>query len=473
MNSLVTVLLSFSIAESKPFRIMDSPNPLTLIAETDEGVLPGAEFQVLLADREPSVLATIEQSLMDAGSEHRLQMTCAKSLADASERLQSDHCFDLVLVALSDQESASSARQIIDALAVSSVAVPMIVLYADHQAQLSSELVQLGAVGRVSIAALNGDTLSLAITCIQERNRSRIELNSLNAQLRQSGSELQGAQRMLMQMEKLNSIGELAAGVAHEVKNPLATLQMGVDYFHRQSERNTETDTGMIECMQEAIARASTIIRGMVDFSRCDKLEMKLGNVNRGLRRALQMVRHEVLKYNVKVIRECRDPLPAVRLDEGKIEQVLINVLTNAMQAMSACEHQPERMLKVSTTSGRLESLTDGKLQERQGFPKSGDDVVMIEIRDFGPGIPEAKLDRVFDPFFTTKPQGQGTGLGMAVAKNIIDLHHGHLQISNETEPKGLRVRIILSACQLDAESAAESMLKVGVANSGIRKVAC
>ncbi len=446
---------------------MDSSNPLTLLADTGPVTLPPAGIQILLVDRVPSVLPTVAKSLAEANFEHQPDVTCSNSVNEAREQLESTQCFDLVLVALTEKESGPSARQTIDALATVSGAPPVVLLYACHQTQLSRELLRLGAVGRVSTAAMNGDgdSLALAITYALEKHRSRFELDSLNAQLQQSSNELQSAQRMLMQMEKLNSLGELAAGVAHEVKNPLATLQMGVDYFHGQNENKSETDALMIEHMQEAITRASKIIRGMVDFSRCDTLEMKLGNVNRSLRRALRMVRHEVLKHNIKITREFRDPLPAVRLDEGKIEQVLINVLSNAMQAMGMSERKHERMLNVITTSGRLESLTDGNLRDSEGFPRSCDDVVMIEIRDFGPGIPEEKLAQVFDPFFSTKPAGQGTGLGMSVAKNIVDLHHGHLQLCNETDPPGLRVRIILSACQLDAKSAVESMSR-GIARS-------
>ena len=175
------------------------------------------------------------------------------------------------------------------------------------------------------------------------------------------------------------------------------------------------------------------------------------------------MVKHEVVKHHTKVATHFTTPIPAVKIDEGKVEQVLINVLVNSIQAMAHAG--TESRLQVSTFWGELESIDrDLGLRDYDRL-RVQDHAVVVEIRDFGPGIPEEKMTRIFEPFYTTKPTGEGTGLGLSVAKNIIDLHRGHLQVQNMQDPGGLRVRIFFKAQENDRDSSGGKTIKASAHN--------
>ena len=394
----------------------------------------------------------LERHLQDAGFEVAPVVSRAASLREALTMLnrqgKRSPGFDVILLDMSLPDSYGP-----DTFAPVNAAardVPVIILSGNEDRDFAVEMVQRGVQDYLPKNVLSGDLLLRSILFALERQRSRLEMSALNGRLKRTTHDLKTAQMQLIQAEKLDSLGRLAAGVAHEVKNPLATLQMGVDFFCRHVEDLGDSGQMMVEHMQEAITNADRIIRGMVDYSRSDSLEMELCNINVIVRKALRMVRHEIIKYNVKVDREFAAPIPAVRVDDGKVEQVLINLMVNAIQAMASGEgNGNNRSLSVKTYWGQIESIDrDLGLRDYDRL-RVQDPAVIVEIRDQGPGIPEDKLTRVFEPFYTTKPSGEGTGLGMSVAKNIVDLHRGHMQVTNVENPRGLRVRIFLRAYEL------------------------
>jgi signal transduction histidine kinase len=154
---------------------------------------------------------------------------------------------------------------------------------------------------------------------------------------------------------------------------------------------------------------------------------------------SLRLINSEVTASQITVVRELGADLPQVRLDRGKMEQVFINLFINALQAMSQ-----GGVLTVTTRHGRFGE--DLKLSGPAFSQfKPGDPVVIAEVQDTGPGIPEGQLPRLFDPFFTTKPAGVGNGLGLSVVKKIVDLHGGAIDIRN-APPGGARVTLVLEA---------------------------
>ncbi len=307
----------------------------------------------------------------------------------------------------------------------------------DHE--LSLEMVQHGAQDYLPKDTLSGDLLGRSLLYALERQRVRMGMKKLNDQLQRTTCELQTTQMHLIQAEKLESLGRLAAGVAHEVKNPLGVLQMGVDYFSNKTATLGGNAELILANMQEAITRADTIIHDMLDFSRSDQLKMNLCNVNELMGSSLRMVHHELLKNKITIIKTLATNLPNVRVDGAKLEQVLINIIMNAAQAMPS-----GGPLLVSTFSAEFsESSHDEGSRDLERL-RSGDEVIVLEVRDHGSGIPEEILPRIFEPFFTTKPTGEGTGLGLAVARRIVELHRGRLQMTNMTSPTGVRARIVL-----------------------------
>jgi PAS domain S-box-containing protein len=273
---------------------------------------------------------------------------------------------------------------------------------------------------------------------LQQKNR---ELAASEAALRRSHEELKAAQLQLIQAEKMESIGTLAAGVAHEVKNPLAILQMGVNYITKKVTPADENMTMVLQEMKEAITRADLITRGLLDFAASKQLTVRLLNFNQLIEETLKMVRHELNKKGIKLIQELREPLPRVAVDKTQIQQVFVNVFVNAIHAM------PEGgTLSIRSYAKQLTETAHNEGSRKAGHLWVGDTAVVAEVEDTGAGIPQELLSKIFDPFFTTKPTGVGTGLGLPVSRKIIELHGGTIDIKNKPQGGGVRVVILLKA---------------------------
>jgi signal transduction histidine kinase len=230
----------------------------------------------------------------------------------------------------------------------------------------------------------------------------------------------------------------MAAGVAHEIKNPLAVLHMGIEYLGEQFSGGDEPMNGVVAEMEDAVHRAETIVRDMLDYSAAKQLALEEVALNALIHQTLRFVRYELVQSKISVVTRLAEDLPAFPLDAPRIEQVLVNIFINACHAMS---------------DGGTLTITTGQKVVEADEPKDeasaakgvtfhqGERLAVIEVCDSGPGIPEDKLHDIFDPFYTTKPHG--TGLGLSVVKKIIELHGGRISISNE-RGAGARVTIML-----------------------------
>ncbi len=254
---------------------------------------------------------------------------------------------------------------------------------------------------------------------------SRERLVDALVDLQKSHDDLKATQWQLIEATKLESIGRLAAGVAHEVKNPLMTLTMVADYLGQVVPATEPEAAPMLQDMRDAIQRANRVISELLEFSRPGALTFQPEDFHALVDQALSLVKLETTRHHIEVVRQFAPALAALPLDKNKMEQVLVNVFMNAIQAM------PQ--------GGTLAIRTFAAPAGPGGSP-----VLTAEIDDTGPGIPDAYLTKVFDPFFTTKPAGQGTGLGLCVAQQIIQLHGGTITLRNRAEG-GARVTIVLN----------------------------
>ena len=259
-------------------------------------------------------------------------------------------------------------------------------------------------------------------------------LKTLEA-LKQSHEQLIQSQLHLIQAEKMESVGRLAAGVAHEVKNPLAILSMGLEYLDETCNLS-KLEGDVFRAMREAVSRADSIIRGLVDFSADRKLDASPQSLNAMIERALLLVKHELMGAHVTAETELAADLPPVRLDATKIQQVFVNLFMNAIHAMNQ-----GGTLRVRTCQKTISGDEPPGLADR--FVR-GTVVVVAEVDDTGHGIPPDKLAKVWDPFFTTKGTGRGTGLGLTVTRKIVELHGGAIRIANRPEG-GARVTVVLT----------------------------
>jgi signal transduction histidine kinase/sensor domain CHASE-containing protein len=251
-------------------------------------------------------------------------------------------------------------------------------------------------------------------------------------ELNRANEEAKSAQLQLIQAAKLESIGRLAAGVAHEVKNPLAVILFAIDYLAESVESPDPNVATALKDAREAVVRADAVTRALLDFSAGTELKPSLQDVNGVLQRALLLVHHALTKAHISVVEEFESGLPPTMLDPNKIEQVLVNLIINAVDAM------PD--------GGTLVART------RRDPIRVGRSAIVVEIEDTGTGIQEASRARLFDPFFTTKPPGKGTGLGLAVCKSIVALHGGTIGIANKEGGDGARATVVIRSVRPQAE---------------------
>jgi PAS domain S-box-containing protein len=291
---------------------------------------------------------------------------------------------------------------------------------------------------------------------ITQRKLSEAQLRKANADLAQRGEQLQqtlgelqkshkelkAAQGHLIEAEKMQTVGRLAAGVAHEVKNPLGILGMGVDYLLQNLDQADPTMALVLSDMKQAIGRADSIIMGLLDFSVPRDLEAQAEDLSALIEHPLTMVRHEMTSAPIQLVKELAAGLPKLWLDRNKIISVFVNVLTNAVHAM-----ERGGTLTVRTYAKELQAheadRNDGSRQAER--LRAGDTVVVAEVMDTGTGIPEENLAQIFEPFFTTKAAGKGTGLGLTVTKRIVEMHRGQLEVRNRKEG-GVIVTILFKA---------------------------
>jgi signal transduction histidine kinase len=289
---------------------------------------------------------------------------------------------------------------------------------------------------------------------IRRREAAEAELTRRNHELTELNLRLSMAQEQLMQSEKLASIGQLAAGVAHEINNPIGYVFSNFEtlgtYIARllamlHAYQQAETGIGdpalldtlrvqreemdidfliediplMMQESREGITRVRKIVQDLKDFSRVDaNQEWQWADLHAGIDSTLNIVSNEV-KYKADVVKEYGD-IPEVECQPSHINQVIMNIVVNGAHAIHA---------------GR------GVITIRTG--RTGSEHVWIEIGDNGAGIPKEIQSRIFDPFFTTKPIGSGTGLGLSLSYGIIQKHNGQIEVQSEPG-QGTTFRITL-----------------------------
>jgi signal transduction histidine kinase len=276
---------------------------------------------------------------------------------------------------------------------------------------------------------------------ISEEKRAKEELLHALARLKQAHKDLRSLQLQLIEAEKMKSIGRLAAGVAHEVKNPLAIITMGIDCLSQLDLGNEPSAKDILHEISVAIERADHVVRDLLDFSAPKPLEVTEHDLNSVIDDALRLNRSILAAKHIEIVRNLAPDLPPLRIDRLKISQVLANLLTNAAAAVPASGGS----ITVRTSARQLTGVGANIGDARSEVFRAGDLIVAAEIEDNGPGIPADKLAKIFDPFFTTKPTGEGTGLGLTVSKTILDLHGGLLNIANRDEG-GARATMLLKA---------------------------
>lgn len=258
----------------------------------------------------------------------------------------------------------------------------------------------------------------------QARNDLEEWGRTLEEKVRDRSEQLQRMQMQLVHTEKLASLGELVAGIAHEINNPLS----GILIFSSLAAKDKRLDPalkGDLETISSEAQRCAGIVKGLLEFARDYQPKMTVCEINQVVLDSLRLVECQSVFQNVAILRQLDNDLPQIMADQNQLKQVFINIFINAGQAMQDLKR------------GELKIITTRAVE-----PEGG---VLIRISDSGCGVPEEQLGKLFDPFFTTKGTG-GTGLGLSVSYGIIQAHGGTIT-AESILGVGTTFRISLPAC--------------------------
>ena len=250
--------------------------------------------------------------------------------------------------------------------------------------------------------------------------------------------ELKKTQAHLVQAGKMRALGELVAGVAHELNNPL----MAADTFlHVIREHLPEADENRqrVDLIQRCNERIAKIINHLRDFSRQSRFDFRQIEVNEPVENALLITGQELLNHNIRIVKNFQRDIPKIWGDTNQLEQVFLNLISNAKDAMERVNRKRELIIRTG-------------MIRHNGWKD-----VEISITDTGTGIPEENVDKIFDPFFSTKEVGKGTGLGLSICYGIIEAHGGRIEVESQVN-EGTTFRVILPVLGSQLQTAQEWM---------------
>jgi signal transduction histidine kinase len=365
----------------------------------------------------------VDRKILDSMLKESKEKVSFVQLADtlkSSLKYLKEYEFDVIILDLNLPDS-----QGLDTLKVFVEKVPHIAIVVNtgaYEDDLGVETLSHGAQDFLVKGKYNAYVLNKVMRYSLERKR--LELG-----LREAYAKLKDTQSQLIQAEKLKVVGSLASGVAHEVKNPLATILYGVTYLDENVKSNDKNYQTVLENIKEAANRANDIITDLLDFSTISRLKKTQENINDLVQKALSLIGHQLEKNIVTVKFDLDKKLPSVEIDRNRIEQVFVNLLLNAVFAMPNGGE---------ITISSYKDIFGKKILKKVGVASTkfeeNEPIVVFEIRDTGCGIEEEQVSKVFDPFFTTRRAKGGIGLGLSVCKNIIDNHNGEIFLINHEE---------------------------------------
>jgi signal transduction histidine kinase len=251
---------------------------------------------------------------------------------------------------------------------------------------------------------------------LDELRNNRRELEERLEELDRAYTELEQTQESLIRSEKLASVGQLAAGVAHEVGNPLSSIS---GYADMMADMDLEEDEyrDLAERIGKQVDRIQQIIHQLLDYSRDDSREpIEAVSLSDGIDEALDLLEPQPRMRRKTIETTLPDDLPDVRGNANQIVQVLVNLLINAADAINGASER---------------EYGEGRIELEAGVDEA-DDEVWLRVSDDGPGIPEEDRSRIFDPFFTTKEPGEGTGLGLAISHRIVHRFDGNMSVESQ-----------------------------------------
>jgi len=274
--------------------------------------------------------------------------------------------------------------------------------------------------------------LAISLNYFENQLAGYHKILALNETLNGYIEKLEKTQKQLIQVEKLNALGQLSASIAHEINNPLAGILVYTQLLQKMAKNGLLDASQSLEIlnkMEVALTYASKLVRNLLDFARQTKPDLQPVVISKVIDQAIALVGHKAQLSKVKIIRDESYSLPLVKGDFSQLQQVFINLIVNSIQAMS--------------DGGDL-TISSSKVEE---------DFVKVSIKDTGCGISPENMDRLFTPFFSTKEEVKGVGLGLAVSYGIVERHGGRIEVQSQVG-KGSIFSVFLPACRETGQNA-------------------
>jgi signal transduction histidine kinase len=304
---------------------------------------------------------------------------------------------------------ADVLRSVPDAIRVMSAAFEL--SYLPNRAEL--RLKELDRVVGYTLSQVKDDTGTLIGAVIFFKDLTQVEQLAERERLR----------------DRLASLGEMAAGIAHELKNPLAGIEVMAGLLRRQVPDSADAQSLLADIISEA-KLANAIVVEMLEFVRPIRLQVEATRITDVVRQAMSLAESKAPRGGVAVTVNLEEDLPAIEGDPHQLVQVFTNLFANAFEALDG-----EGRVTVSAARSVIEQ-DPAMIGVQPPTP-----TVVVDVLDTGPGVPLEATDKIFDPFFTTKPQG--TGLGLAIVRKIVDAHDGRIDVNSEPGD-GTRFRVTL-----------------------------
>jgi two-component system sensor histidine kinase HydH len=262
-------------------------------------------------------------------------------------------------------------------------------------------------------------------------NRRQVQrLQNLSEKLEETNRQLRRAEADARRAERLAALGQLSAGLAHEIRNPLGVIKGSADMLSRKVAGSEPLVAELAGYISSEVNRLNALVVRFLDFARPSKLELRPERITEIVDRALDAATASVPNAGVKIERRYAANLPEIPVDAQLCEQVFVNLITNALQAMQDREASLEKTLRLAIAP-----------EVSNGEPGVG-----VIVEDSGPGVPPELREQIFNPFFTSKKDG--VGLGLSIVAKIIDDHRGTIRLE-ENKPRGARFRVFFPQASL------------------------
>ena len=264
--------------------------------------------------------------------------------------------------------------------------------------------------------------------------------------LRSKNEEIKIMSQQMWQAARLATMGELAASVAHELNNPLATVSLRTEMLLAQFPPE-DPKARPLQIIESEVKRMSDLVANLLQFSRRSQSIISTTDVREEIIKTLDFIQHHLRNRQITVVQEFASKTPLIHADRQQLRQVFLNLFINASDAMPKGGTLTIRIREDQGDGAQGQKLNQSHLTGTMGTPVAAPPYLVIEVADTGEGIPVEVLTRIWEPFYTTKPEGKGTGLGLGICQRIVQEHSGRIEIMSEGIPgNGTTVRIVFPA---------------------------